>query len=72
MRPHNGCLHLRPRVGHTEIYRDHLRKAVVISYNMHDRLRGAGKPCAGRLVIWQFQLEGPSNAREIGKLFVVR
>ena len=32
---------------YTAIDRDHLRKAVVVSYNMHDRLRGAGKPRAG-------------------------
>jgi len=71
MRPSHP-LHLTPRVGHTDIYRDHLRKAVVISFNMHDRLRGVGKPRAGRLVNWRFQLEDPSNAREIGKHFVVR
>jgi hypothetical protein len=37
MRPSHP-LHLTPRVGQWGIDRDHLRRAVVVSFTMHDRL----------------------------------
>ena len=55
--------HLTPREEHTGIDRDHLRRAVVVSFKMHDRLGGAGEQFAPN-VVTQKSLGGPAEQPE--------